>query len=421
MKIIILLIFSLAILVSCSSTKLRRDDAIRIKKEAVNKYNMQPQTGIYRNGSALRGEILKIQVEIKPDSCPINPDTKYTQNSYILFIDSNVKNKSLIEKIPIEDVDLIGTKLKIPSNQYNNINYFETYNNPLLPLEIREVPIDTIVEDCNSTHCPCEDISINIPCLTCLECPQRELGNLFLSLKAGFAFYDDKDKLGRLYGRDDNLIDVAAGYRWGESKRYVLGLIYSTGVQTLNLIDTTLLRRPSLNLYARYDLWRNIRKDESKLLVATNDANTMITYDTIHTKTQDGCCDDSTIVIARFTPDCLQKLKEIQNITEYEERPCLNPFIYGLLGVSLDNFTLDVLKMNFNSDCSDNISQIHYNMPLNYGFGVGIEYPLSRYIDLSADLGFRSIAYGDKSIVSGYIAPINQRVNSIVFRIGIVY
>lgn len=426
MKKFILIITGIILLAACSTPKVQRDDAVRIKKDSARKYNIHPEIPMTRNGSTLRGEVLKIQVEIKPDSCPINPDTKYTYNTYLMFIDSNLKSSRTIERIPLDDIDLIGTKLNIPKNDYGNINYFETYNNPLLPLEIREVPVDTIRTDCDATPCPCEPISfsLDMPCLLCLDCAKREPGSLFLSLKPGLAFYDDVDKQGRLMGRDDYLIDFATGYRWGETKRYVLGLIFSSGVQTMNKIDSTLIRRPSLNLYGRYDLLRNTKRVEKKSFKSDTIDKSWITYDTIYTKTQE-CCNDSIVIVPRITPDFLVKMEEMQKIEEYEERPCLNPFVYGLFGATIDEFSVDLFKINWNDDCQDKIDLeapgLNISMPLNFGFGIGIEYPLSKYIDLSADLGFRSISYGDKMINSGLIVPTNQRVNSIVFRIGIVY
>lgn len=426
MKKIIILIVGIILLAACSTPKAQRDDAVRIKKGSEKKYNIHPEIPITRNGSTLRGEVLKIQVEIKPDSCPINPYTKWTSKSYLLFIDSNLKSSRTIERIPLEDIDLIGTKLNIPKNNFANINYFETYNNPLLPLEIREVPVDTIKADCDATPCPCEPISFSLemPCLLCLDCPKREPSDLFLSIKPGLAFYDDVDKNGNLMGRDDYLLDLAVGYRWGETKRWAAGLIFSSGVQTMSKIDSTLIRRPSANLYARYDLIRNTKRIEKKSFISDTIDKTWITYDTIRTKTQE-CCNDSIVIIPRITPDFLVKMEEMKKVEEYEERPCLNPFVYGLFGASIDDFSIDLFKLNWNDDCKDKIGVeppgISFDMPLNFGFGVGIEYPLSKHIDLSADLGFRSISYGDKFIISGLLVPNNQRVNSIVFRIGIVY
>ncbi|HRP01444.1 MAG TPA: hypothetical protein PLE30_02240 [Candidatus Kapabacteria bacterium] len=422
MKNILLLISIVALIASCSSQQVQRDDAVRIKKGIESKYNSNPNLPIIRNGNTLRGEVLKIQVEIKPDSCPINEFTHFTTTPYLLFIDSSVKNTRKIETIPLSDIDLIGSKLDIPKNKYNNINYFETYNNPLLPLEIREVPVDTVVLDCDPTPCPCSEVNIAVPCLTCIDCPERTMTNLFLSFKAGLAFYDDTDKYGNLSSREDALLDVAVGYRWGQSKRYALGLIYSSGVQTMNMYDTSLVLRSALNLYGRYDLLRT-RREKAEENISKIKLSPNIIYDTVYTYNKELDQNIMTIV-TKVNTDYNAIIKELENVELIEERSCFNPFIYGLLGLSIDKLSIDLLNINLNKDCQDqipNLPNIDFSLPLNYGFGIGVEYPLSRYLDLSADIGFRSIAYANNIISSGMILPINQRTNSIVFRIGLVY
>lgn len=409
-KVFILFIISV-IIASCSSPKIQRDDAVRIKKGLEKKYNFHPQMPIIRNGSSLRGEILSIKVEVQPDSCPITPNTKFTSKTYLLFIDSSAKNEGIIERIPLEDIDLIGPKLNISKNNYQNINFFESYNNPLVPLSVREVPVDTTYINCNETPCPCEKIDFKMPCLLCYKCAIREPGPWFLSIKPGLAFYDDVDKSGTIIGREDNLLDVAFGYRWGVSKRWAVGLILSTGVHTLNSIDSNLILRPSLNFYGRYDLIRNkriIREERDSIDIS------YMSYDTLYFKTRD-CCEDSIVIIPRFNPGYAVKYKAP---LEIEERPCLNPFIYSLFGANFDEATIDLFKLKFAKNCNWNEDA---TVPINYGFGIGVDYPLSRKVDISADIGFRSIAYGGKFASFGYLIPNNQRVNSVVFRIGIYY
>lgn len=415
MKKIVVLFLVLLFIASCSSPKIQRDDAVRIKKGLETKYNFHPKLPIVRNGSTLRGEIISIKVEVQPDSCPITENTKFLTKSYLLFIDSNAKRDGIIEKIPLDDIDLIGPKLNIQKNKYQNINYFETYNNPLVPLLIREVPVDTTFINCVETPCPCERLDIKLglelPCIFCFECPKREPGNWFLSIKPGIAFFDDVDKSGKIVGREDYILDIASGWRWGKTKRWGLGLMFSSGVQTMNTIDSTLILRPSLNLYGRYDLIRNkkiIREKRDTVDI------TRIYYDTLYVKSHE-CCEDSMVIIPRIKPEYITNYKPP---LEIEERPCINPFIYGLFGANFDKATIDLFKLVFNKDCNWNEEA---SIPLNYGFGLGVDIPLSTKIDLSADIGFRSIDYGGKFTSYGFLIPNNQRVNSIVFRLGIVY
>jgi len=419
--IIYLLLTIFILLYSCSSPKIYRDDAVRIKKDKVQKYNINPYTNTPRNGNTLRGEILKIEVEVSPDSCPINNNTKYLTNTYVLFIDSVVKKQKLIEKIPIEDIILIGQNTGIPTNKYNNINYFETYNNPLLPLELREVPVDTILKNPCIIPCPCEPISINIPCLLCFECPKRQLDWWFLEGKLGYAFYNDINKNKEIVGNEDYIVDLAVGLRIGKSKRWGLGLIFFSGVSTYDLLDSNYYKRPSANLYFRYDLLRDFIKRDNRNTSINENKKELIYYDTIFTKTYDGCL-DSLILIPKVNYTVIQNL--IDNKTDsYEDlveiRPCLNPFIYGLLGASIDKFSLDLIKIFYNPDCQKYVPEV--KIPINYGFGIGIEYPLSESIDLSIDIGFRSISYGFQEFYRGNIIPTERRINSFVFRFGLVY
>jgi hypothetical protein len=252
-----------------------------------------------------------------------------------------------------------------------------------------------------------------------LECPDRKLKDWFLCIKPGYAFYNDVNQRNELIGRDDWNIDLAAGVRLGESKRWGVGLIFSTGVKTFYSIDSSLIRRPSFNLYARYELIRNVKKQKSQRKDVIKDS--WIKYDTIYTKTYD-CCYDSLIIIEKIDTEILKKLEK--ELIE-ESRPCLSPFIYGLLGVSIDEFSIDLMKIHFNDECKRRIElylpYVDISMPINYGFGIGIEYPLTSYMDISLDLGFRSIAYGNKFLGAGLLIPTLNRVNSIVLRLGVVF
>lgn len=116
------------ILLSCSE-KVHRDDAVRIKSSAAKKYNNLPENAGFRSGNTLRGEVIKIEYNGFADSCPISDATIYNYKGWVLFVDSSLKQANYIERIPLEDVDFVGIKMQnLEKNQYNNINYFETYN-----------------------------------------------------------------------------------------------------------------------------------------------------------------------------------------------------------------------------------------------------------------------------------------------------
>lgn len=422
---LLLISLSLSVLLAACSSYLKNDDAVRINKDKTNKYNMNPNTKTPRNGNALRGEVRGIEYVAVPDSCPINDSTKFVKKGYVLFIDSANASKGDIERIPLEDVETVAKNVDMPINEYGNVNYFENYNNPLLPKSLREVPVNTVYQDTCSTPCPCEQIDVNIPCILCFDCPKRELKWWFIDLKPGFAAYKDVNVDGEKVGKNDWTFDAAAGVRFGSSKRWGLGLIFSTGVKLYHTWDSTNSKRMSLNLYGRYDLIRNKERINKyrKLTDTLPEITEMMVYDTIKTKTMDGC-GDSVIIHKSIKPSEIIKYRERieQEFKEIEVRPCPNPFVYGLFGASIDKFSIDLFKLN-GSECKNSIewAGADVSMPLNFGFGIGLEFPLGLDVDLAADLGFRSISYGEKEVISGMLAPVNKRLNALVFRIGITF
>ncbi len=422
-------ILALAAMFSCSD-KIYRDDAVRIKPDSAMKYNIHPKTQDLRSGLTLRGEVKKIVIDAIPDSCPITDNTTYTYKGYVLFVDSSAKKRNATERIPLEDVDLVGPQIDMPKNAYGNINFFETYNNPLLPKELREVKVDTVRKNPCVTPCTCEEIgmpSYEMPCLFCFTCPERQLSRLFLELKPGYSVYRDFNALGEKVGKDDWTFDVAAGVRLGSSKRWGVGVIASSGVWTFNAIDSSIAKRASVNLYARYELIR-----ERKRVYAYETINDtipveepMFIYDTIRTKTAD-CCEDTTIVITHLNPGKLTvNSRDLSTFEDFEFRPCIVPFVYGLFGFSVDKFSLDLFKVNYSSGCKNRLNldapDIDISLPLNVGVGVGVEIPLHKRVDLSTDIGFRSISYADRVMNNGLIAPTNKRINALILRIGLTF
>ncbi len=406
-----------------------KDDAGRIKTDEQKKYNKNPHNNELRSGSALRGEVLKIQFETVPDSCPATETTTQTTKGYIIFIDS-ASNTREIERIPFEDVEFMAQKMNIPINKYSNINYFENYNNPLLPQAMREVPVDTMFIDTCTTPCPCSQFSLGVPSLSLsLKCPERELKTFFWELKGGLAIYNDINEKGETVGKDDWLVDAAAGVRFGASKRWALGLMFSSGVKAFDSFDSTSYKRVSLSLYGRYDLFRKterVKKTEFEIDTMKS-MEEMIKYDTTKSFVRDenGCYIDTLIITGTIRPIELVKYQERMKemFEEFEVRPCINPFVYGLFGASIDRFSMDLFSLNFADDCKTKVEGggLDISLPLNYGFGIGLDIPISANYDLSADMGFRSFAFGDRVISGGNIVPVNRRINTFVIRLGINY
>ncbi len=415
---------------SCSSVP-QSDYALRIKPEAAKRHNNNPYTQMSRNGSALRGTIIKVEFVSSPDSCPVNEFTKIITKGYVLFVDSASESMNEVERIPIDDIDNVVQNIVRPINQYGNKNYFETYNHPLLPRDLKEVPVDTVFEDPCSVPCPCDRLSIGLPSIG-IKCPDRELSWLFFEIKPGYAIYTDVNEKDDKIGKDDWMFDVAAGIRFGSSKRWGLGVLLSSGVKVFDSYDSSSYKRMNVSLYGRYDLFRKKERlvDNRKIMDTISIIEKMMTYDTTFIKVYDPikCAEkDSMIIKQNIKPNEIVKYQEkIQELyKEIEVRPCLNPFIYGLLGASVDKFSMDLFDINLGTGCKSKVDasggDLDISMPINYGFGIGVEIPICKSFDISADLGFRSVSYGERKISGGYIVPTNKRINSFVFRLGIAY
>lgn len=58
---------------------------------------------------------------------------------------------------------------------------------------------------------------------------------------------------------------------------------------------------------------------------------------------------------------------------------CLAPFVYAQLGTVFDNQSGDYIALN----------KIFHPGPKIAGFGIGVDYPIASWLDLSADIGYR--------------------------------
>ncbi len=366
--LILIVIVSLAAMLfnSCSSVK-QYDDAVRIKPEAADKYRYHPYTNKKRDGKNLRGTVLKIQVTSIADSCFDGEAISYSSKSSVVFLDSLSKEDDAIELIPLEDVVLVGQIETIPRNTYNNINIFESFNNPEEFDAIRIVPVDSAKIDTCTKRCDCEQFGIELPGFR-MECIKRQFDWFFVELRGGYAVYTDELINISEYGREGWLGEVAFGIRFGGLKEWGAGLAFSSGVPIYNSFDDTDILRPTAMLHLRYQSPKD-----------------------------------------RFLGLCMK------------------PFVYGQFGMAIDDLTIDLYKISMNDECQNNIDvslpYIDFDLPISWGLGLGLDIPVASFLDLSIDAGIRSLSFGESvDGVNGFDnVPTRRSLNMFLLRFGLTY
>ena len=328
---LLLIVVSLSVLFSnCSTPKPSTDYAVRIKPdyqakpyttEPVEQYfTKEPNSGKARNAATLRGMVYGIRINVFTDSLgnPVN------MKKYVLFRDSLAAGdlNPRIEEIPLEYVDLMGPKIGLGEN------WFENYNNPLDPKAIREVRIDTVVTGPSGTVE--NDCNCNPPWQLELSCPcaKRELKWYFAEIRLGYANYKDRSGIGLPETGYDALFgEIATGVRFSGDKSWGIGLAYSSGVPLYNTFSGERLLRPTVMLH--------MRKDFGPLIC------------------------------------------------------CIEPFVYGQFGLSVDGLSIDLFKTVSCKDCENkiNLPELDMSLPLSYGLGVGIDIPFASFLDVSLDVG----------------------------------
>lgn len=357
-------VFSIGLLISSCSQFYHQNDAVRIRIDSAFKYSKNPHTNTYRNGSTLRGTVIKVLKTTQPDSCPTNQYTKLINKTYLVFVDSLSQNQEKTELIPIEDVVLIGQEQGIPRNKWDNINIFENYNNPDGIRELRTVPVDSaFVNECDRV-CDCQPIDFSLPGFD-FDCPPRYYSWFFAELRGGYAVYNDEQN-NESIGRQSFFGELAAGARMGSKDEWGLGIAVNYGINLYNTYTNTDIRRAAAMFHGRW------QSSEPKFLGI-----------------------------------------------------CMKPFLYGQLGLSIDNLSMDLTSFYFNKECQDRMTAylplINLSLPISAGFGFGLDIPVTPIMDISFDIGFRSVTFGETVLVGGVLAPTGRNVNMFVARAGVTF
>lgn len=363
---------ALIILSACSSLQ-RHEDAIRIKNENIEEYYKKPGDKGFREGSVLNGTVVNVIVKAVPDSCPATEETKRSYEKSIVFLDQSLEDEDEnYELIPYEHIVPVSSLFEMPDNGFGNINKFENYNDAALFKGLREVPVDSIEID---TCCPCKckpwdlSIGLDLDLDLSLSCVVRDFYSIFLELRGAYAVYTDIESRGVSIGRDAWPFEISTGVRFGGNKEWGLGITYSSGVKSYNSFKAEDILRAVILLHGR---WQSPK--------------------------------DKFIGL------------------------CMRPFVYADFGMAIDKLSLNLFDFNFNSDCENckrviedlNVPGLDISTPLSYGIGAGFDIPIAPFLDISVDMGWRSLAFGEALQVAGFDnVPSLRRVNMFLFRFGL--
>ncbi len=373
-KLIVFLSFIAALASSCSNFR-RYDDAVRIKSEASDEY-LKNSEGDIRNSSALKGTAVEIVIVETPKSCPIDADTKFESDTTLVFLDENAAvEPQNFEAIPLEHIELPRSLYEMPENAYSNANVFENYNSPEKLRKLREIPVIFELND-TCDVCDCKPwrmrLSADLKPIE-IKCIDREFQRIFVEMRGGYAVYADKSSTNEEISRDSYPVEIAAGARLGPNYEYGLGLAVASGIKTHNQFKNQDYARPILMLHGRY----------------------------------------------QSPNDRLWGL-------------CMRPFAYGQFGLSLDELSMSLWEFKFGKKCSNckeyiqtqltDDADLNFGMPLSFGLGIGLDIPITKFMDLSIDAGARSIGFGESARVYGFDnVPSLRRVNMFIFRFGFTF
>ncbi len=372
----LILILSSLFVISCSSTKqVYNDDAVRIKIDSVQnleKFNpyIEPNTGVQRNPSTLRGNVFNITRFVNEAGEP---------KEYVTFLDSLAFKLAdpQYEYIPIEFIDLQGPKLGVGRN------WFENYNNPLDNDVIREV--DTLETEGNG--CGCGKLVCPECNLTCVFPWQERANNrsvIFGEINAGIASYESKNTVSNQEkGFDVFFQEYSAGYRFGDITKahFGLGLSYFSGVDAFQ-VDGSLLTRDALMLYGKYtfDEWNCVFPYVYGQIGAAIDVNSLYM----------GKLALANKMKVWFNYDC-----------DCDANLSADAKLRQKLAYESPNVDLDI--------------------PIALGIGTGIEFPVMQYFDLSIDLGYKYIKSGESTTLYDFKVPVAKPLSIYTLRIGIHY
>ncbi len=361
---------------SASSLK-RANDALRIKPDREAEYRRVPVAGTPRDGRTLRGTVLEIQILPRPGAQGVIDTT-------VVFLDASLENKrENYERIPLGDVEQIAALLMLPPDaQHNNINVVESFNTTEQIPQLRRVPVHDYTpyvgdDGKPNPNCDCQPFDFSFP-FPELECPQRDYSWYFAELRGVYSAFNDRPTRLTEQGREAYLAEIAAGVRFGGANEWGIGAAFSSGISSYDSYNSGEVLRPLALLHLRYQ-----------------------------------------------TPGPVTNILGI----------CMKPFAYAQAGATIDRATMNLFKFNLSTreecgecgemirdlEASGQLGEVDLNMPVTFGLGLGVDIPLLSFMDISADIGWRSIGLGENAELGGWRVPSLRRINTFFLRAGVTF
>lgn len=413
------------VLAGCSSTQPAAtqkqetyEDAVRIQPSVTSKYFRTDETGVARDGRTLRGVVERVVIRL--DSANNAIDTSIVFRD---LIDTSLSRKPLV--IPIADVETISHIFpSVKTGEYGGINVFESFNVTKQIPVLRQVPVDSLrpnEENSTKKDCNCEQFNLSADLGVRIHCYDRDYSSFFASVLGRASAYTDGSSIIST-GRLNFGADLIAGWRFGDDKRWMLGLTYSTGIATVNagniipsvtIIDTMVTEmRPLLLLTGRH-YFTSLTKKKS------NSSSSYLKFD---------------VSTDPNKPAAVESAPATNESWVEAVFGCIKPYTYGELGAALDTKTQAALSMSLSGpECSECVARlmkakangdinVDWSLPISYGLGVGIDIPVSQKLDIEVDLGYRSVAVGDAYSLLGFTnVPDTRRIGSFQLRLGVTY
>lgn len=399
------------VIAGCSSLRdlPRYDDAIDIRTERQFRYETAPcaceESGSNRrDGRTLRGTVVEFRIRHRQDGERVIRDT------VLVFLSRCAPaEEGCLEFIPLSDVVLPAQEPTMERNRYNNINRVRSFNTVTGIPEVRDVPI-------RIDSCSCDPLSlaVRLPSFQ-LRCPERQCNRLMVEARAIPPLFRYTDYTARTQEvtRSNWSYELAVGWRFGLnlSLRRQLGLPPCDEQQTAQELEiqTDYCYRWAIGLAFTYgpnayNMFSPSGEDLNRPVIALH---------------------------VRYNFDRILG--------------CFRPFAYGQIGTAIDRITRRLWQLSISSDpevdrATRELDSLANNClpitgiapslplsltasapPLTLGFGVGLEYPIARSMDIGVDIGYRSLGIGDELSYNGTTIPVGRRIGLWRLRVGVTF